>query len=297
MQIKLKFSVLFVVFICLTANIQCWWDVPHMLVAQIAKNELTPSECDQLEDILSYFKEDFPASSSLITASCFADDITILGLSGFKVWHGLLKPYSPDNYLSEESISCIEALTNENNLISGITQSLKTLKNPKASKWEKCFMLRFLLHTVADIHQPLHCIQLYSRAFPYGDLAGHRFHISGMPYKNLHQLWDSAFGVGEKRINRPLSEFDIEWIEETADFIVAQFPKDSLSERHNMNFSDWGNESYLLAINVAYSEIQPGEIPSDEYLDKGEKTVLRQIALAGYRLGLILRTCLRSIGS
>lgn len=207
-----------------------WWDVPHMLICQIAKDQLDAATIQKVEELLSHFGKDFPESSTFITASCFPDDITTLGLSGFKVWHGVLTPYSVDNFLTEREIGCIGSLINDNNLHAAIRQGIKTLKNPKANNWEKSFMLRFLLHCVADIHQPLHCIQLYSSQFPYGDLAGHRFVISGMPYKNLHLLWDAAFGIGAQKMIRPLSLKDEQWICEMARSIENMFPQSSLTE-------------------------------------------------------------------
>ncbi|MBA2728054.1 MAG: S1/P1 nuclease [Parachlamydiaceae bacterium] len=283
-----KWFLYFIIVICLTVKVHGWWDVPHMLVAQIAKDNIEPKTCERVEELLSYFKDHFPKSNSIVTAACFPDDITSLGLSGFKVWHGMLTPYCPDHYLSEETFSCIEALVNDNNILSGINQSLKTLRNPSASKWEKCFLLRFLLHCVADIHQPLHCIQMYSKEFPSGDFAGHRFTISEMPYADLHQLWDAAFGIGFKRMKRPLSDQDALWIKETADFIATNFQNEISPQIHNMNISEWSQESYQLAIDFAYTGIQPGDKPSQDYLDKGERIALRQIALAGFRLGTLL---------
>lgn len=274
---------------CCCSNIDGWWDAPHMLIAQIAHDNLPPTARKEAEDLLAYLQEDFPESSTFITAACFPDDITSLGISGFKVWHGMLTPYSPDNYLSEQAKGCIEALTQDNNLISAINQSLKTLKNSAASRWEKCFLLKFLLHCVGDIHQPLHCIQLYSEQFPNGDLAGHRFTLMGLPYKNLHQLWDAAFGLGAKKMARPLNQEDALWIQETAQRITAAYPRHHLSEVDNMNLADWSCESYRLAIDAAYGGIQPNAAPSSAYLLKGEQIALRQMALAGYRLANLLR--------
>ena len=265
-----------------------WWDVSHMVVAQIAKDQIDLKTLTKAENLLEYFKDGFPASSTFITSSCFPDDITSIGLSGFKVWHGVLTPYSIDGYLSEKEIGCIEALIGDNNLHSAIRQSIKTLKNPNASRWEKCFLLRFLLHTVADIHQPLHCVQLYSPQFPKGDLAGHKFLISGMPYRNLHLLWDSAFGIGSEKMPRPLSDDDVTRIEHLARFITEKWPSANLPEKDNMNILDWSEESYKLAVEVAYSNIQLGEMPSEQYLEAGKEVAIRQIALAGYRLAILL---------
>jgi hypothetical protein len=280
-----------IIFLCLlwiSVDLFSWWDVPHMLIAQIAKDQLEPEVVQKVEDLLSYFEEDFPESNTFVTASCFPDDITSLGLSGFKVWHGVLTPYCIDSFLTERETSCIEALINDNNLHAAIRQCLKTLKNKNAKKWEKSFLTRCLMHCVADIHQPMHCIQLYSLQFPHGDLAGHRFSISGMPYKNLHLLWDAAFGVGAQKMSRPLSLHDEEWICATANSIEAEFPEQSLSESRDMDYLHWSKESHEVAIHVAYQGIQVGENPSSDYLARGKQAALRQIALAGYRLATLL---------
>jgi hypothetical protein len=280
-------TVFFVLFY--TSTLFGWWDVPHMLVCQIAKNQLDERTIHQVEEVLAYFHEDFPESSTFVTASCFPDDITTLGLSGFKVWHGVLKPYSLNNFLTDREKGCIETLINDNNLHAAIRQSVKTLKNPEAKKWERSFMMRFLLHCVADIHQPLHCVQLYSPEFPHGDLAGHRFITNGTRYKNLHLLWDAAFGIGDKKMVRPLSLDDETWICEQADLIEKMFPEYSMPESTNMDYIQWSNESYLIATQIAYHDIRPYEIPSSEYLATGQRIALRQIALAGYRLAGIIK--------
>lgn len=284
---KKKLTAVFFVFF-FSVKLFGWWDVPHMLICQIAKDQLDDATIQKVEDLVAYFESDFPESSTFVTGSCFPDDITTLGLSGFKVWHGVLTPYSINNFLTEREIGCIESLINDNNLHAAIRQCVKTLKNPKTKNWEKSFMLHFLLHCVGDIHQPLHCVQLYSSQFPHGDLAGHRFVINGMPYKNLHLLWDAAFGVGAQKMVRPLSLKDERWICETANSIEKIFPQNSLPESKNMDYLQWSKESYQIAVKVAYHGIQVGQIPSQEYLAIGEYTALRQIALFGYRLAKLI---------
>lgn len=284
---KKKLLTVFFVFF-FSCKLFAWWDAPHMLICQIAKDQLDAATVQKVENLLAHFESDFPESSTFLTASCFPDDITSLGLSGFKVWHGVLTPYSVDNFLTEREIGCIESLINDNNLHSAIRQCIKTLRNPKAKNWEKSFMLRFFLHCVGDIHQPLHCVQLYSHQFPHGDLAGHRFLISGSAYKNLHLLWDAAFGIGAQKMARPLSSKDEQWICETAHSIESMFPQNSIPENKNMDYLQWSKESYQIAVQVAYNGIQPGKTPSSQYLAIGKHTALRQIALAGYRLAKLI---------
>lgn len=107
-------------------------------------------------------------------------------------------------------------------------------------------------------------------------------------YKNLHLLWDAAFGIGAQKMIRPLSYKDEQWICETASSIEKMFPQKSLPESKNMDCLQWSKESYQLAVQVAYNGVQVGKTPSCDYLAIGEHTALRQIALSGYRLAKLI---------
>lgn len=56
----------------------------------------------------------------------------------------------------------------------------------------RSFMIRFLLHIVGDVHQPLHSSALFSPEFPDGDQGGNLFKITYKTYDELHALWDAA---------------------------------------------------------------------------------------------------------
>jgi hypothetical protein len=264
-----------------------WWDTPHMIIMEICRNQLDETTIQQTSRIIEYLKDDFPESSCFLTAACFPDDLTPNGLAGFKVWHGVLTPYSPDGFLSEQSENCILSLIKENNLHSAISQSLSILRKPNSPKWQQSFLLRFLLHSVGDIHHPLHCIQLYSSKFPSGDLAGHRFKLNESYFKNLHHLWDSGFGLGAKRLNRPLSDQDRQQIETIAYEVMSLFPPESLPI-NQMDYHIWSQESYQLAINFAYKGLPDDGVLPPSYMDEGKRVVMRQMALAGYRLANLL---------
>lgn len=142
---------------------------------------------------------------------------------------------------------------------------------------------------MGDIHQPLHCIQLYSNEFPNGDLAGHRFRLSGSPYRSPHTLLDAALGFAGESMQRPLNDYDNKKICALAKQVTRLYPPKSLPERLNMDMFAWSAESYQLAIDVAYADISPNEDPPEAYLKRGTEVALRQIALAGYRLANLLR--------
>ena len=46
-------------FSSIAQNAHAWWDVSHMVVAQIAKDQLDIKTLTKAEDLLEYFKDDF----------------------------------------------------------------------------------------------------------------------------------------------------------------------------------------------------------------------------------------------
>jgi hypothetical protein len=55
-------------------------------------------------------------------------------------------------------------------------------------------MMRYLIHVIGDIHQPLHASELFNDGlFVNGDQGGNLFKIKYKDHiDNLHKLWDSG---------------------------------------------------------------------------------------------------------
>ncbi len=64
----------------------------------------------------------------------------------------------------------------------------------KMPTFHKSMMLRFFVHLVGDMHQPLHVTTRATTDRPEGDKGGNLFKLN---YKinNLHSLWDQAMGM------------------------------------------------------------------------------------------------------
>lgn len=69
---------------------------------------------------------------------------------------------------------------------------------------EKSFLLRYLIHVLGDIHQPLHASELFNDGqFKNGDFGGNLFKIKfEHGIDNLHALYDSVAGVLSDRFAR-----------------------------------------------------------------------------------------------
>jgi len=59
----------------------------------------------------------------------------------------------------------------------------------------KAIMLRFMIHIVGDIHQPLHSIELFNKTYVNGDYGGNLEYITTYISKiktKLHMYFDSG---------------------------------------------------------------------------------------------------------
>lgn len=292
---KLKHIYLFTLLILISFQSLAfsWWDSGHMVVAKIAEERLNENAKNEINELIELIGPTCPDSATFIEAACWLDDILNRGVSMVATWHGRAGPYSPDRFLSDQEIDQISVKYQNNDGVAAVQRSIATLSNSQAGKWEKAFMLRVLLHVVGDLHQPLHCTQVYSRQFPEGDKGGCGFSLIGpedLSKKHLHALWDSILLLDTARQVRPLNDDSLHFIEELADKITKEYPEDTLPEKDITSPEKWADESYQ-AGKKAYSGIEINSVPSNEYLEKSRTVACRQLALAGYRLAKILNDC------
>jgi hypothetical protein len=146
-----------------------WGSEGHMIVAQIAQNNLTPKAKSAVAKILN--------NQSLASVANWAD--TIKNNQEWvhtKSWHFADIPDGED-YSSAEH--------NENgDVVGAITEMVSTLKS-RTDDVSKENALKFLVHFVGDIHQPLHVGRPEDRGG--NDI---RITYEGKN-SNLHALWDS----------------------------------------------------------------------------------------------------------
>ena len=81
-------------------------------------------------------------------------------------------------------------------------------------------MLRFLIHVIGDIHQPLHASTFFSEKYPEGDRGGNLFMVQFQNKTvNWHSVWDSQFSEVEAIGGYPrhaLTASDFEKLEQYA---------------------------------------------------------------------------------
>jgi len=148
--------------------------------------------------------------------------------------------------------------------------------------------LRYLLHFVGDVHQPLHASTAISAAFPSGDSGGNGFTLNGT-WSELHALWDAGGGYVSSTLSRPLSNTSKTTLSNKVAQVEAAYPyvpNPGIVDDPN----NWALEGWNLAQTVAYSNITMNSTPSSDYTNAVQRTVESRLALGGHRLADLLNT-------
>src|SRR5690349_6886376 len=146
-----------------------WWDLGHRVVARIAETRLTPHTRAAVRDILG--------GQSLADASVWADNIRQYRHDADKL-HYVNIPLRDTVYLPERHCPAGQCV------IAAIEQDRQVLADPAASPDQRAEALRFLIHFVGDLHQPLHVAD-------DGDRGGNDRPVTFLGHAtNLHKVWD-----------------------------------------------------------------------------------------------------------
>lgn len=266
-----------------------WSATGHMVIAAIAKRDLTPyalSEANRLLKIDATERAD-----DFITAGPWADDIRNARPETGNL-HFINLHFRTDR-------KRVENEPEKENVVTAIERYRKVLGDKTKPDAERADALRFLIHFVGDLHQPLHSVARDSDEHPKGDRGGNDFKIqppasmSGTqrPPTNLHSLWDGGAGLFPFK-ERPLSPQDRSAIEVQAETIASALPRESLKKVDDLQPMNWAKEGLEDSKRTVY-DLMENTVPSEDYMRRGRTLSARRAAYAGYRLADIINEALR----
>lgn len=268
-----------------------WGAGGHMMTAQIAFDRLNPTAKAKVAELLAIQidpAEETVKSPDFVNASHWADDLrSHHEFDSLAVLHFINKPFPPGPHLPE---------VNPQNIIKALNDNVEILKT-STDKNAQAQALRFVIHFVGDIHQPLHCVARVTGMPPKGDRGGNDFKLKlfkngEVQNTNLHSYWDSGIGTFPPSTGPHFDPPPLGSVIFAANQVKAANPPTSpaLKLDDPFNFDAWAEESFKLARNTAYVGIKSGGTPTAAYNKKALKVARQRVAWGGYRLAALLNS-------
>lgn len=228
------------------------------MVAHLAEERLTPKARAAVADILG--------GASLADVSAWADQIRG-SRRNTSPWHYVNIPLGATTY--EQSRDCPRSC-----ILSAIEEQQARLRDRSTPPIERAEALKYLVHFIGDLHQPLHVADNSDRG---GNSAQVQFFGKG---SNLHQVWDGLLvqrsGVTEdawlSRLRRLMSGMD-----------AAAVDRGTIV--------DWAMEGHAIAVARVYQDF-PGRRVTEEYVRENLPAIDSAIVRAGIRLASLLNSAL-----
>jgi hypothetical protein len=189
---KILIAVALASFILCTPVVSFGWGAGgHMMVASIAFGRLNPRAKAQANMLLA-IPINPPGiaakSKDFVNAAHWADDLRPLieFNKPFKELHFIDTPFSTDG-------TALPAVPTPN-VVTALEDNVNILKT-STDQNARAQALRFIIHFVGDIHQPLHCATRVDKVHPDGDAGGNLVSVllanpsGGFKKSNLHSFW------------------------------------------------------------------------------------------------------------
>lgn len=231
-----------------------WGQTGHRVIGEIAYKNLTKKAKRNLEKLLK--------NEGLALISTYADEIrSDRKYSKFGPWHYV-------NFKDEETYEASEKNPN-GDLIAGIGKCQKIISDSNASKEDKVFYLKLLVHLIGDLHQPLH-------AGRGKDRGGNSIRLKWFRANtNLHSVWDT----------RMIESYGMTYTELTSN--LNKFSKQEIKTIQKGSVLDWVKETRIITMKV-YNSVKADENLSYRYMYDHFGTVKEQLQKGGLRLAKVL---------
>lgn len=295
-----------------------WHDFGHRATASIAFDAMSPDERNAVVTILEAhprFAEDFMAHMPKSVADGTEAAKGRWLLEQAATWPDLVETLDDDArteynrsrwhyinmvvYLSDSDEAAFDGKFDHNmdtqfqpplrqnlNIIQALRGNLAVWRDASASDARKAVALCWILHLTGDLHQPLHNVALFSKAyFPTGDRGGNNVDVVwGDGSRNLHTVWDGLPTNMEslEPSARTLLTIETDTVDDEA---IEEWMSHHANLARRFVYPPEVKEQLLSRLNAD----QPPLIEvSHEYLVRARSIARRQVNLAGHRIARLL---------
>ena len=295
-----------------------WGCEGHEMVAMIARMHLTPAtsaavdallNANPIDPALKRFCENRP-SDPMADSATWADDAK--NLEKTASWHFVdiprmefinngigPPPWCPPIGPSVDGKDRPGCITN------AIEYELAILRDRTQPARERAKALRYVIHFLGDIHQPLHDIDNDDRG---GNCTAMQFFDDAKTI-NLHSIWDYKIierQLANQKTTEPAYAEELNRRFAVAGFLVGEKPDDPEA---------WAAQGHKIGAQLTYADLhpqipleEPGKVTcdaerdkttalhiaiGDDYFAKAMPVIDQQLATAGIRLANLLNATLR----
>lgn len=273
-----------------------WGPNGHAIIADIAERRLTPRASEAVGALLAG-----EGHHTLDEVASWADTVGHLskrqgGLPETLPWHYVDTPVSAPYYVADRDCA------GGNCIVEKLVAEEKVLADRAQSREVRLAALKWVVHLVGDIHQPLHVAERD------GDKGGNAVPVSYYGdtrngHMNLHALWDE--GIIDHETGLTVGRYyaiDLAAARRYAETIETAITKDEASfwdsDLSAGDFRDavlnWADESHALARIVVYGAL-PGVKDAalgDAYTELAWPVARLRLEQAGVRLAAALNAAL-----
>jgi hypothetical protein len=244
------------------AHVAAWGMDAHRVVGMIADRYLTPGVQNKIQ-------QDFNITS-LADVANWADRVRYKRSQGR--WHYANIQEGERHYVRERDCPLGECVVEKVRYFSSV------LAGAASSRKGRIESLKYLVHFVGDIHQPLHLGNKKDRG-------GNKIRVIFKGEKtNLHALWDSGL------VHVADGENLLQYARRLTRRIL---PEDRLLWSRS-GAVDWANESRRQALDLSYDpQVKITGVLTKEYVRKARETIELRLTQAGVRLAHLFNTLLK----
>jgi hypothetical protein len=297
-----------VALLAVARSASAWGDLGHVIIAVVAQANLTPHAAREVDRLLAQDRNGLRMRDGGSTADSFARQAAWADyyreaqraegkpreLIRSYSWHfvnidvrgGSLDAACSDFPKLAPGVRASDG-PDPDCIVNKIEQFAAELAAPSTPDDEKLLALKFLLHLVGDVHQPLHVTDDMDRG-GNGKLAM----VSGGEPAPLHFHWDTTF------VERIGTAAGVRGIEPRTIARLLRKPdaREKASWLGRVSVRDWAMDSYAVGRTAAYGRLpQPETIAGvpvyrldDAYAANATKVVAEQLNKAGHRLAALL---------
>ena len=263
----------------LAVDVEAWSAQGHRLVAALAESRLSTAARTQVQALLD--------GSDLDDVAAWADGFDE-GMAQTSSWHYVNIPRDAAGYSRDRDCPRQPGVSAGSRadrwrdcVVERIRYNEERLRDARLDRVDRALALKFLVHLVADVHQPFHAIGdarggngIRVTAFGSSDCAVG----TGSSPCNLHGIWDGTL-LGRRRLN------DRQYLA----ILQTRVKERGLERRSGGTPADWAMESHALARAAFVSD---RGIVDEAYYKKHLPALEERLALAGVRLAAMLNGAL-----